>query len=153
MNQSPSGNSSSLSCPPYNEHQSTSTTIQCTTTFTSTRLHGGSHETATASTWFGLPLTTHHTTGEWSQTSFGSHGCRHGQAIQLHTNTMNEKHKIQRSMEPVISQEFGRLANGIGGRIKFPPTLSSLYSNTKYQQNGWKTSQMSNLYQGVRPKK
>jgi hypothetical protein len=49
---------------------------------------------------------------------------------------MNEKHKIQRSMEPVISQEFGRLANGIGGRIKFPPTLSSLYSNTKYQQNG-----------------
>ncbi len=33
------------------------------------------------------------------------------------------------------ANKFGRLANGIGGRIKIPPTLLSLYSNTKYQQN------------------
>jgi len=34
------------------------------------------------------------------------------------------------------ANEFGRLANGIGGRIKIPPTPSSLYPNTTYQQNG-----------------
>jgi hypothetical protein len=34
------------------------------------------------------------------------------------------------------ANEFGRLANGIGGRIKIPPTLSSSCSNTKFQQNG-----------------
>jgi hypothetical protein len=32
------------------------------------------------------------------------------------------------------ANEFGRLANGIGGRIKIPPTPLNLYSNTKYQQ-------------------
>jgi hypothetical protein len=35
-----------------------------------------------------------------------------------------------------LANEFGRLANGIGGRIKIPPTPSSSYANTKYQQNG-----------------
>jgi hypothetical protein len=50
--------------PPRHEHQITSTTIQCTTTLISTRLRGGSHETATASTRYGSPITTHHTTGE-----------------------------------------------------------------------------------------
>jgi len=49
--------------PPFHEHQITSA-IQCTTTFTSTRLRGGSHETTTASTQYGPPFTTHHTTGE-----------------------------------------------------------------------------------------
>jgi hypothetical protein len=34
------------------------------------------------------------------------------------------------------ANEFGQLANGIGGRIKIPPTRSSSYANMKYQQNG-----------------
>jgi hypothetical protein len=63
-NQSPGSNDSSPSCTPFHEHQITSTTIQCTTTFTSTRLCSGSHETAMASMRYGPPLTMHHTNGK-----------------------------------------------------------------------------------------
>jgi len=49
--------------PLFHAHQITSA-IQCNTTFTLTRLHGGSHETTAASTRYDPPLTTHHTTGE-----------------------------------------------------------------------------------------
>ncbi len=34
------------------------------------------------------------------------------------------------------ANKFGRLANGIGGRIKIPSTPLSSYANMKYQQNG-----------------
>ncbi len=103
-NMSLGGNRSSPSCTPFHEHKITSTPIQWTAPFTLTRLCGGSHETATASTRYGSTHTMHHTTGEWSPSCYGSHGRQHGQAIQL--QTINEKCETQTSMEPVISQQI-----------------------------------------------
>jgi hypothetical protein len=128
-NQSPGGNGSSTSRSSLHEHQIMSTTNQRTTTFMATRLRSSSHETGTISTRHGPPITTHHTPGEQSQSSYGSHGCRHGQAT--HLQTINEKHKVQRSMESFISQRVWKISSG-----HRPPTLSRLYFNTKFQQNG-----------------
>ena len=78
------------------------------TTFTAPRFCGSSHETATTSKRHGPPITTHHTLGEQSQSSYGSHGCRHGQATQL--QTINAKHKVQRGMESFISQQIWEIS-------------------------------------------
>ena len=78
------------------------------TTFTAPRFCGSSHETATTSKRHGPPITTHHTLGEQSQSSYGSHGCRHGQATQL--QTINAKHKVQRGMVSFISQQIWEIS-------------------------------------------
>ena len=78
------------------------------TTFTAPRFCGSSHETATTSKRHGPPITTHHTLGEQSQSSCGSHGCRHGQATQL--QTINAKHEVQRGMESFISQQIWEIS-------------------------------------------
>ena len=78
------------------------------TTFTAPRFCGSSHETATTSKRHGPPITTHHTLGEQSQSSYGSHGCRHGQATQL--QTINAKHEVQRGMESLISQQIWEIS-------------------------------------------
>ena len=78
------------------------------TTFTAPRFCGSSHETATTSKRHGPPITTHHTLGEQSQSSYGSHGCRHGQATQL--QTINAKHEVQRGMESFISQQIRKIS-------------------------------------------
>jgi hypothetical protein len=114
MNQSPGGNGSSTSCPSFQEHQITNT-FHCKT---SNRLRGSSHETPTASTQHGLSFTMHHTTRERGPSSYGSHGRRHRQTTQL--PPINAKHKIQKTWSLSLANEFGRLANGIGGRIKNP---------------------------------
>jgi hypothetical protein len=44
--------------------------------------------------------------------------------------------KYRKAWSLSLANEFGRLANGIGSRKKIPPTPSSSYANTKYQQNG-----------------
>ncbi len=47
-----------------------------------------------------------------------SHGRGHRQTTQL--PPINAKHKIQKTWSLSSANEFGRLANGIGGRIKNP---------------------------------
>jgi hypothetical protein len=103
-NSSTSGNSSSLSCTPLFEHTLTHATLGCATTNTSTRPCCSSHKTATTSTRTCATHTRHHKTGTQSPSSIGSHGQGHGQAPQL--QTANEQPKIQKSMEPVSSQQI-----------------------------------------------
>jgi hypothetical protein len=67
---------------------------------------------------YGPPITTHHTSGEQSQSSYVSHGRRHGQATQLQTIKRSTKYKEAWSLSS--ANEFRRLANGIGSRINNP---------------------------------
>ena len=90
---------------------------------------------------YGPSLTTHHTTGEWSPSSYGSHGCRHGQATQL--QTINEKHKIQRSIEPFISQWIWKISKWHRRKNKKFHQHYRVYIPTQStKQNKWKMSHM-----------
>ena len=118
--------------PPCNEHQITSTTIQCTTTFTSTRLCGGSHEKALASTWFGPPLTMQFTQLENEvHQAMAVMDADTGKLLNYRQLMRSTKYREAWSFSS--ANKFGRL--GISGRKKIPPTLLRLYSNTTYQQN------------------
>ncbi len=79
----------------------------------STRLHTQQYNlpplsrcpgTKTTSMRYGSTHTMHHTTGEQGSPSIGSHGCRYRQAPQL--QAINEKHEIQKGMEPFIGQQI-----------------------------------------------
>jgi hypothetical protein len=54
----------------------------------------------------------------------------------LNYRQLMRRTKYRQAWSLSSANKFGQLANGIGGRIENPPTLSSLYSNMKYQQNG-----------------
>ncbi len=89
---------------PLFEHMLMHETIRCATTNMLTRLCCSSHETAMASMRTCATHTLHHKTRKQSPSSNGSHGQGHGQAPQL--QTANEQPKIQKSMEPISSQQI-----------------------------------------------
>jgi hypothetical protein len=103
-NSSTGGNSSSPSCTPLFKHMLTHATIGRANTNTLTRLRCSSHETTTRPARIRATHTPHHKAGKQSPSSNGSHGQGHGQAPQLQAN--NEQPKIQKSMEPVSSQQI-----------------------------------------------
>ncbi len=103
-NPSTGGNSSSPSRIPLFEHTITHTTIRHANTNTLTRLRCSSHGTTTTPTQICATHIPHHKAGKQSPSSNGSHGQWHEQAPQLQAT--NEQPKIQKSMEPVSSQQI-----------------------------------------------
>jgi hypothetical protein len=61
--------------------------------------------------------------------------------------------KYKKAWSLSAANEFGQLANGIGGRIKTPPTLSSSFPNTRYRLTTEKKSHTGNLYARSDPKR
>jgi hypothetical protein len=148
-NLSTSGNSSSPSCTPLFEHMLTHATIKCASTNTPARLHCNSHETATTSTRTRATHTLNHKTEKQSPSSNGSYGQGHGQAPQL--QTANEQPEIQKSMEPLSSQQIlDNWQMTLEGTSKTPPTLLSSSLNTRYRQT---TSRTDSLYAWSDPKR
>ena len=94
------------------------------TTIRLPRFRGGRNATTTTSTWHGSNLTPHHMLGEQGPPSIGSHGHRYGQAPQL--QAINKKCKIQKGVEPIISNKFGQLANNIGGRSRIKNSTNTI---------------------------
>ncbi len=103
-NLSKGGNSSSPCRTPLFEHTLTHTTIGHANTNMLTRLRCSSHETTMISTRIRATHMSHHRAGKQSPSSNGSHGQGHGQAPQLQAT--NEQPNIQKSMEPVSSQQI-----------------------------------------------
>jgi hypothetical protein len=54
--------------------------------------------------------------------------------------------KYKKAWSLSAANEFRRLANGIGGRIKTPPTLLSSSPNTRYRQIAGKRPRTGSLY-------
>ena len=108
----------STSGAPSIKHTSKSPPVYFTTTVILPGFTGGCNGTTTTSTRHGLILMPHHTPGEQIPPSIVSHRCRCGQAPQL--QAINEKRKTQKAWSLSSANEFGQLANGIGGRIKNP---------------------------------
>jgi hypothetical protein len=100
----PGGNGGNTSSTPSIKHTFAHMTLSLTPTVILPRIRGGRDATTTTSMRHGLTHMTHHTTGEQGSPSIGSHGCRYRQAPQL--QAINEKHKIQKGMEPFIGQQI-----------------------------------------------
>lgn len=138
------GNCSSPCCTPFLEHTCMGASVRCNTTTTYNRLCSSSNETTMASMWDRTPHMPRHTFGKWSPSSRASSP----QYRQLMRST-----KCRKALSLSLTNEFGWLVNGIGGRIKTLPTLSKSSTNTRYLQNGWKMSLKGNLFAGWDQKK
>jgi hypothetical protein len=146
-----SGNSSSTSCTPLFEHALTHATLRRATTNTSTRPRCSSHETATTLMRTFTTHTPHHQTGKQSTSSNGSHGQGHGQAPKL--QTANEQLKIQKAWSLSAANKFGRLENGIRGRIKNPTNTIEFISEHKIPADRRKYVTYGRFVCLVRPEK
>ena len=93
---------------------------------------------------------THWTNGKWITRSSGGNGRRNRQGIELQTVDAKPKHKETWSKSS--ANEFGRLANGVGGRIKGTNTINFIH-----KRNVW-SKQMKDVTYGqfvccIRPEK
>jgi hypothetical protein len=116
MDQSPGGNYSSPSCTPLHEHTLMSKTIQCTTTFISTsfvvaNVRQQRHQ-------HGMVCLTRRITRLENEV-------QHAMAVMdtdtgklLNCRQLMRSTKYRQAWSLSLANEFGRLANGIGGRIK-----------------------------------
>ncbi len=121
------------------------------TTNTSTRLRCSSHETAMTATRTHATHMTHHHTGEQSTSSNGSNGQGHRQAPQL--QTANEQLKIQKSMEPVSSQQIWLTGKWHRRAHQKPHQHYWVHLPTQETDRPQKDAQMGNWYAWSDPKR